>query len=163
MTTTARGLTGRTVLFGLIGFFGFAFAANAVFVWLAATSWSGLSTQDAYRKGLDYNAVLARAEAQRALGWQATSGFVAGNGNTGRLSVTLKTAAGRPIEGHAVTAAFRRPVVEGLDFTVSLAGTGDGVYSADIGFPAPGQWDVRIEVARPGAQAYLLDTRLWLK
>lgn len=154
-------ITGRKVLAGLIGFFGLIFVANAIFVWLALESWTGLSTEDAYRKGLAFNDMLVRADAQRALGWRVETNFDVQAATRGRLSLALAGPGGGAIEGRDVTVVLRRPVVEGLDFEVNLPEAGKGVYAADISFPLPGQWDARIEVSRPGAAPYLVETRIW--
>ena len=66
----SRPITGRKVLWMLLGFFGVMMAVNGIFVYLALSSFSGLETVNAYVKGLDYNATLRRGAAQKALGWQ---------------------------------------------------------------------------------------------
>lgn len=161
--TPGRQITGRTVLLGLMAFFAVVFAANIVFVWLANESWSGLSTEDAYRKGLAYNDTLARAEVQRALGWQASTDIRARADGRHELVVTLREREGRPVDGRTVTANFRWPVSEGQDFTTALAQVGPGEYRAAFTPPTLGQWNLHVEVARGDEAPFLIETRLWLK
>ena len=59
--TPARAVTGRKALWVLLGFFGVILAVNATFVYLAVSSFSGLETDNAYVKGLNYNTTLSRA------------------------------------------------------------------------------------------------------
>jgi len=158
-----REITGRTVLLSLIAFFGVVFLVNGIFYWFASDSWTGLSTEDAYRKGIAFNDELARADAQRLLGWTAETDYVSGVPGAGRLTFALRTEDGRPVRDRVVSATFRRPVAEGIDFSAVLNSDETGRYVADIAPPAPGQWDVRIEVGRPGAPPFLVETRIWSK
>ncbi|MBT5943195.1 MAG: FixH family protein [Rhodospirillaceae bacterium] len=163
MIGRGREITGRTVLLGFIAFFGVVFLVNGIFFWFASDSWTGLSTEDAYRKGIAFNDELARADAQRLLGWTAETGYASDMPGTGRLTFALRTEDGQPVRDRIVTATFKRPVAEGIDFSATLNSDESGRYVADITPPAPGQWDVRIEVSRPGAPSYLVETRIWSK
>lgn len=163
MSDRERKLTGRTVLFGFLAFFGVIFVANGIFLWFATDSWSGLSTKDAYRKGIEFNESLARADAQQELGWTFETEYASLGKGTGRLVFALRSAEGRPVRDREVSATFRRPVAEGLDFAAPLRGDSTGRYMVDIEPPVPGQWDVSIEVSRPGELPYLVETRIWSK
>lgn len=163
MSERVRQITGRTVLLSFLAFFGVIFLVNGIFFWFASDSWTGLSTEDAYRKGIAFNDELARAEAQRLLGWTAATEFISAGPGEGRLVFALTSADGLPVRGRDVSATFRRPVSEGMDFAANLESTGPGKYAADIAPPVPGQWDVRLEVSRPGALPYLVETRIWSK
>lgn len=65
----AKPLSGRSVLFALLGFFAVVVAVNGVFIVYALRTHPGLSDANAYQAGLAYNRVLADVEAQRQLGW----------------------------------------------------------------------------------------------
>lgn len=163
MMAATKVWTGRTFLLWIGGFFAVVFAANAVFLWLATDTWTGLAANNSYRKGVDFNRTLERAAAQRALSWMVETDFESRGEATGVLTLTVTEADGAPIAGRTVTAAFRRPVVEGMDFVVPLETTDGGRYRAEVQFPASGQWDVRLEISRPDAQPYLVETRVWPK
>ena len=64
-----KQITGKHVLFILFGFFGVMLAVNGVFVHFATATFSGVSTEDAYRKGLHYNETIAAFQVQQATGW----------------------------------------------------------------------------------------------
>ena len=159
----SRPWTGRTFLFWLLGFFAVVFAANAVFLWFAADSWSGLAAEESYRRGIDYNQVLDRATRQNALGWSTEAEFVQSDGTSGTLSLVLKEASGAAIESRAVQVMVTRPVGAGEGFTAALPMTAPGQYAANIVLPTAGQWDLRFEVAQPNGEPYLVETRIWLK
>lgn len=163
MMAAAKPWTGRTLLWWLLGFFAVVFAVNGVFLWFASESWTGLAAEDSYRRGLDYNQVIARGETQAELGWRVRADFVTQDSAHGRFVLSVLGPDGRPIAHREVTAYFRRPVVEGFDFDVTLVPQSDGSYAADVTLPAPGQWDVRAEVARPGAENFIVETRIWSK
>jgi len=163
MIGPGRKITGRTVLFSLVAFFGVVFAVNGLFFWFASDSWTGLATEDAYRKGIAFNDQLDRADAQKLLGWTSETDFTSAGPGAGRLTFALVSANGQPVRGRDVSATFRRPVTEGIDFAAMLKADETGRYVAEIAPPAPGQWDVRIEVSRPGALPYLVETRIWSK
>ena len=157
---TARApfrFTGRMTLGLIIGFFAVIFAVNGIFVWYATQSWHGLDTDDAYRKGLDYNATLERAAAQKALGWRAEVTL-----DGARPVLRLSDSTGQPLSGLAVTGVARRPVDEHADRALELVGAGDGVYRAASDLPARGQWELRVEVARRDGPPFLIEQRLWL-
>ncbi len=159
----SRAWTGRTLLYVLLAFFGVMVGANAVFVYFAVESWSGLSTEDAYRKGISYNETISRAQSQHALGWQTSLSLEKRAGARARLVLSALDSRGQAIESDAVTAVFRGPVSEGYDFEVVLAPAGQGTFAAEFDVPSPGQWDVRVEIARRDGLSYLIESRLWPK
>ena len=122
----ARILTGRHVLFGLLAFFGFVLLANAVFIYLALDTFTGLTTDNAYQRGLQYNETLEARAAQRELGWSAQVTFAESGGEAGVLTVVLKDRAGAPLEDLRVSGEVRRPTHEGHDRAVTLARSGAG-------------------------------------
>jgi len=156
-----RQWTGRTTLFALLAFFGVVFAANGVFIYFASASWNGLSTEDAYRKGISYNRTIDRAAAQKALGWKTAVALETAGANTQRLTLNLRDRADRPIDARTVTATLRRPLSAGGDIETALDWVGAGQYAAQLALSYRGQWEVSIEVARGGDLPYLIEARLW--
>lgn len=162
-TMSPRVWTGRTFLFWIMGFFAVVFAANAVFLWFAADSWSGLAAEESYRRGIDYNQVLDRATRQNALGWSTEAEFVQSDASTGTLSLVLSEASGAAIVDRDVRVQVTRPVGQGEGFSTILPMTSPGQYSARVVLSARGQWAARFEVAQPNGEPYLIETRIWLK
>ena len=73
MMRSDKPVTGRHVLMMMLGFFGVIFAVNGVFAFLAIDTFTGLETEQAYLKGLDYNRTLTAAAEQRTTGTSCSS------------------------------------------------------------------------------------------
>ena len=123
-----RPLTGRKVLAIALGAFAVVAAVNAVFVVLALGSWTGLERRNAYLEGLDYNRTLARAEAQRALGWRLDWQLQAADGGQ-VLELRLRDADDRPVTGVEVKAEWRRPTPRWGAFGGESPATTEGLKS----------------------------------
>lgn len=145
-----KARTGRWIPWTFVGMFGVILAVNGIMVTLAFYTWSGLSTADPYRRGLAHNQTVAEIERQERLGWKVSLGFTPGGPGAGELRLRALNKAGRPILGATVTATVIRPVVQGADFTVTVPGRGKGLYTADVRFPKPGQWEVRYRIHGDG-------------
>lgn len=128
-----------------VGAFVLVLLANGALVYFAASTYNGLTSDDAYAEGLAFNRTLDEAAAQARLGWTIEPSF---DGRT----FTVRAAArdGTALLGAAVTVDFVRPTQAGFDFQAALPALGDGAYGAAIAFAMPGLWDARIAVARDG-------------
>lgn len=153
-------LTGRHVLFGMVGFFGVVTLVNAVMIWLALSSWPGLSGVG-YRDAAAQRAMLAERDAIASLGWTADVSITQQGAST-IVDVSLIDRQGVPVTGIALTAAFRRKVVEALDRTVILPPGPQGRFSGKVIVPARGQWTLRLVAVRDGKQLWVEDRTIWL-
>lgn len=153
-----RKLTGRHVLFAMLAFFGVIIAVNSTFIYLALTTWTGLSTENAYQRGVDYNDVLDAAARQRALGWTGVVSY-----GEGRLSLTVTDRQGFPVDNLTFKVDIRRPTNADFDRTLDLAFSGAGTYEAELTLPLLGQWDARAIGETPDGQRFEIVERLWLK
>ena len=158
-----RRITGRHVLFALLAFFGVVITTNTVFVILALDSWTGVSTQDAYQRGLAYNEVLRAAATQRDLGWTGEVEFESLRDGRGRLEATFADRNGNPVEHLTVRGVVRRPTHEGHDREIALDRSGSGRYTADLTLPLRGQWDVRLHAQGRDGKRFVIEDRIWLK
>ena len=68
-------LNGYHIFAAFAAFFGVVFAVNGIMVFMALSSWSGLSTDHPYERGLRYNKTLEAMAQRDALGWQETIVF----------------------------------------------------------------------------------------
>lgn len=121
-------------------FFLVVFAVNGYFVTVAEESFTGTVTDHPYEDGITYNQTLEKAAEEKALGWQADISLQKGD----VVAVKLRDKQGNPLDKAAVIAKLTRPVQDGYDFEIKLAGQGNGLYSAPADFPLRGQWNVRI-------------------
>lgn len=123
----------------LVGFFVVLAIMDGIFVTIATRTHTGVVTDEAYNRGLAYNETIEAAEAQEALGWQSSVRL----GDTG-LVFEITDTVGKPLSGASVRAEISRPIEADQGQIVSLNEARPGVYSADIEFPADGQWDARV-------------------
>jgi len=124
-------------------------AVNGTMVWFALGTWTGLTTDQAYREGLAYNETLNEAAATAALNWNVDVDVDArGAGQVAELTIT--EADGAPVDGATIQGLFVRPTQEGFDFDVAFRQVAAGRYVAEFAAPLPGQWDLRFEIDRGG-------------
>jgi nitrogen fixation protein FixH len=146
--TLPETLTGRHVLVMIVAFFVVVIGVNLSMVFLALDSWSGLSTDDPYQRGLRYNKTLEAMAHRDALGWRESLGFTPGadvkGEPAGRISVEMRDREGNLLEGLVVSGQIRRPIREGFDREVTLTAVSAGRYEADVAFPLRGNWLVRL-------------------
>ncbi|NBC34622.1 MAG: hypothetical protein GVY13_18255 [Alphaproteobacteria bacterium] len=150
-----------------VGFFLVVVLVNGIMIWVAFSTWTGISGENAnsYRQGLAFNERLAAVRAQEALGWQVDVAFESGTAgaHSGRLAVDLSGADGASLAGAQVTAELLRPTHPGHDFAVPLLSSGNaGTYGAEIDFPLAGQWDLRVTATHPDG-TYRLTDRLFVR
>jgi len=163
MTATAmKQITGRHVLFALIGFFGVILIANGIFIYFALSTYQGLDNPNAYERGVNYNERIEAAEKQAALGWSHQ--LVAG---AGKLELRIHDKAGKPVTGLIVSGEIRRAVGEEMGLPLKFEGSADGVYRAEAERVEPGNWIVSLEAARLQSDGleieYRIKERVWLK
>jgi nitrogen fixation protein FixH len=130
-------------------------AVNIALAIYAVGTFPGLETDDAYRKGLEYNETLAAARAQEALGWSVDVRYAprpaeaaAEGRREGELVVTFLDKTGQPLRDLQVEAAMVRPTRAGLDMRIKLEPRGLGEYRAEAALPLAGQWDIRVLARR---------------
>lgn len=143
-------VTGRTVLFAMLGFFGIVFFANGMMMWMASKTFDGLDEPDAYRRGVHYNERLREAREQRLLGWHFTLEVppVGSDDPHERLvKVRARDREGRPLARLGVKASFRSPVNAHEDRPVVLAPDprAPGLYRARVRLPRIGKWQFALE------------------
>lgn len=125
-------------------------AVNALMAFFATSTFTGLSTDDAYQKGLEYNRNIAMAERQDALHWTVKTTVesqpVAPNasGARARVIVTYNDKTGQPIDGLEVRALLTRPTVTGFEQRAALPAIAPGVYAETIDLPVNGAWDMDV-------------------
>ncbi|OIQ96609.1 FixH [mine drainage metagenome] len=162
MTSTRR--PGWWYPFIFVGVFLVVLAINLIMAYSAVHTFSGLQTEDAYEKGLEFNKILAQRRAQAELGWKVEAVLLPHDAaNTERhdadLTVSYADRAGHPVAGLTVTARMVRPARSGHDLSVSLVEREPGKYVALVPLPLPGQWDMTVRADR-GDVRYKLEQRV---
>lgn len=134
--------SGRMIPWYFVGFFVVLAIMDGIFVYLATSTHTGVVTEEAYKKGLNYNDTVAAARTQAALGWNGTIEYTEDR----RVLFTLQDASGAPLTGAQVVAEFSRPTHNKQDFSIPLQQVDAGNYAAPVEFPLIGLWDARVFV-----------------
>lgn len=142
MSETTVNSRDKFIPWYFVGFFAVLFVMDGIFVFLATSTHTGVVTEQAYQKGLNYNETVAASADQAALGWSGTIRY----SDTGALEFKLDGQTGEPLTGAQVVAEFFRPTHNGSDFSIPLQELQAGHYAAAVKFPLEGQWDVRVFV-----------------
>jgi nitrogen fixation protein FixH len=145
----------------LCGIFAVFLIANGVMLYFATRSWTGLATDNAYEKGLAYNAAIAAAETQAALGWQVEVTAGLGAETAAWVEVAVTDREGRPVVAEQVRARFVRPTHVGYDRDAALTAYDAGRYRGEVELPLAGQWDLRVRIEHAGG-VYRADRRVVL-
>ena len=132
----------RFIPWYFVGFFALLFMFDGVFVYLATSTHTGVVTEQAYQKGIDYNETIAAADARDALGWRSEITY----STDGQLNFSVQGETVGMISGANVVAEMTRPTHNGVDFDQPLQEIAPGIYQAPVEFPLDGVWDVRIYV-----------------
>ncbi len=158
-----KELTGTHVLIILLVFFGVIFFASGMLVYQATSSWTGLETHDAYRKGLKYNQQLSKLEAQNKLGWtlSVTHKKLPSGGIS--LSATPKDEKGGTLSGLHVDVLLKCPTHTGIDRSIKLHETGLGIYTGQFKKLPLGKWYMHITVDRGSDILYRSKNELYLR
>lgn len=106
---------------------------NGFMAFYAISTFSGLTTGEAYDRGRAYNNILAEAARQDALGWTARVGL-----EGGRITLAVTDRAGAAVPG-VVEAYLQRPI-EGTRVELGTSTPYAGFAAPDL---IPGQWEFR--------------------
>jgi nitrogen fixation protein FixH len=142
-----------------VGGFAIVIAVNAVMIWFAVGSFSGLYTSKPRERGLAYNEVIAEQARRDALGWRVDTAW---RPESGRLEVVLRDAEGQPLAPSRLTAELVRPVEKRAPLPVALQPTDIGRFAAEPVLPERGNWDLDIVVER-GNDRFAVTRRVFLK
>ncbi len=156
-----KELTGRHVLFILLGFFGVMIAVNAYFTIVAVKTFRGEDVPQSYRQGLEYNQTIAARLDQKNTGWTARMNIATQGGGSRRLILQIEDKTAQGIGGALISAVLRHPVDSAKDKVVAFKDTGAGRYSADLG-NISGQWTLNATVNRDGV-SFKVTQDLWVK
>jgi len=127
------------------------------FVDLAVSTNTGVVTDNAYNKGLEYNKTIAKAEQQEKLGWRPSIKL---DGKDFTFSLLDKNS--KPISEAKVVARFIRPTQDGFDKDFTLTNEGEGQYKAKLDLALQGVWDVTVK-AVANDQQFQYSQRIILK
>jgi nitrogen fixation protein FixH len=161
-TAISRGVKGRHVLWGMIGFFSVVVGVNGTMIYSAISTFGGLESANAYRDGLAYNQRIAADRLQSELGWRDSVEIRA---SPPRVRVSLLDRDGVPVRDLKLSASIGRPATDRFDTVLALQEVGPGTYETGLAGIDPGSWIVDVRASHTGNGAVLYQTRrrVWLK
>jgi len=124
----------KYILFAFLGFFGVIFMVDGFFIHKALTTQTGVVSERAYEKGLEYNEILKEAKTQPTLNDKITF-----ENNILRWDLNNQT-----IKNATVTAKIIRPIKEGHDFHVDLTSLDGNIYEVTLNLPFKGLWEAKL-------------------
>ena len=157
-----RELTGKHVLFWLVGFFAMVFAVNGVLVKAATSTFGGVETSSSYKAGLMFKQDIAAAEEQDALHWRVDGKIARHAGGAAVLDISARNDAGSPLAGLDATARLAHPADERLDHLVTLDRVGPGQFHGETQANA-GQWELIIDLYRGDVRMFRSRSRVSLR
>jgi len=157
-----RQVTGRHVLFVLLGFFGIVFAVNGILVRAAISTFGGVETASSYKAGLQFEHEVAVAERQDALHWQVRGKLTRDGAGQAVLDVTARDASGVPLAGLTADARLAHPADERLDHDIPVSPVAAGVFHGAVA-AQPGQWDLIVDLYRGDKRMFRSQSRVTLR
>ncbi len=157
-----KKFTGTHFLISILSFFGVIIGMNVAFIFFATNTWTGLSKENAYVDGLNYNQTIEAAKIQRELNWQSSLELET-VGTQKLISFVLKDANNQDLSGFDVTVKVGRPTLQGYDQTLVLAESSQGKYEAAVDLPLKGQWHVSLSATSPTGMPFKLEKRFFVK
>jgi nitrogen fixation protein FixH len=161
LSLSRRHLRGAHVLIAIVAFFCVVIAVNAIMVYSAVSTYSGVVAAEPYRKGLHYNDRVLANERQQLLGWQ--DAFTVDR--SGQIALTIRDVEGRSINGLDVQIIIGRPATNRHDTKVALIANAAGGYAAKVAPLQAGTWIVTVEARTSAADEnpiFRARRRLWL-
>jgi nitrogen fixation protein FixH len=159
-----RPVTGRTVLFSLIAFFGVVIGVNMLMMKFAIETLPGTEVDSAYSAGLAYGREIVAARDQDSRSWKVDAHVERRADGSATLRVEAHDAGGAPLSGLKFSGCLERPTDKRVDRQFALAEAGIGVYHGTAPNVMPGQWDLVLEgdFNGTGARMFLSRNRVIL-
>lgn len=148
-----RPFTGTRMLAWMVGFFAIIFAANAVLIYYALTSFPGLEVASAYKAGQLYAAEVDAARAQTARHWSVDVKAEAAEGGAA-VTATFVGADGLAQRGLTVTVEMQHPTASNHDRQITLTEVAGGSYTATVPEVGSGRWLLVLEASRDGERLF---------
>jgi nitrogen fixation protein FixH len=156
------GLSGRTVLLSLVGFFGVVIGVNVTMMTLAISTMPGTEVESPYLAGIKYNAEISAARAQEARGWRMTSHVDRAGDGSAVVTIEARDRNGAPLTGLGLLVKLARPTDKRADRVFTLGERSAGRYSGEASDVAAGIWDLEVEADRGGGRLFRSKNRITL-
>ena len=147
---------GKRVFIYFVLFFLFVIILLSSFAYVAIKTNPGVVVEQAYEKGLNYNATLEEAEKQAALGWNANITYISDDDKkpSGNIILNLTDKNNKVISGANVTLKVIRPSENGDDFILQAHENTEGKYISKAEFKLKGNWQVDAKIEFNGNKLF---------
>lgn len=162
MSTTFR-ITGRHVLFAMVGFFLIIIAVNTVFITLAVQSFPGEQEEKSYLQGLNFNDRLAAREAQDALGWSVDIDKAELAADAAIIELSFKSREERPIYDLDIEGMLSQPADNDRDQALVFTPSGPGRFEAQAKNVTPGVWILNARAVSSRNETFEFTTKLYFE
>jgi nitrogen fixation protein FixH len=157
-----REVTGRTVLYCLLGFFGVVIGVNAIMVKAATSTFGGMETSSSYKAGLLFKNEVAAAERQGAQHWRVDGKLNRDRAGEAILDLAVHDEKDAPVAGLAAQARLAHPADSRLDHAIALDRIGAGEFRGQTA-AQPGQWELIVDLYRGDERVYRSRNRVTLR
>ena len=158
----AKEITGKKVFLGFVGFFGLIFVVNAVMLWLAFSTWTGLDVESPYQFSQQYQNELDEVKQQNSLEWIVEVGTELNT--TGlKIEVQARDKFGNEVTGYAVVVKLSRPTQSSDDIIIELVEKNSGFYTGGVANVLTGQWDLITDFIENDVRVFRSKNRVFLK
>ena len=156
-----REVTGRTVLFCVVAFFGVVSLVNGIMIREAISTFGGLETESSYKAGLTFGREIAASEVQEQRHWNVTAKVGSIIDGQLQIDLTARDMRGQPLAGYEALVHLSHPTNRHLDHTVLLQNSGPGRFKGQIEASA-GQWDLIVDLRRDDERMFRSRERMAL-
>lgn len=147
---------GRWIPWVFVGGMLLVVVVNAIMVYFALSTFTGVTVGRSYDRGRAYNQVIEEAARQDALGWQARVTL-----ERSLLSVQVVDREGLPAIGR-LEGVLVRPL-ERTSLPLDIAMVGPGRFIAAVEVPQPGQWEARLTLHGADGARFEMRERLFVQ
>ena len=154
------GLKGKHVLIAMLSFFGVIFVVNGIFTYFALSTFTGVSADDAYKRGRDYNQTIEAAARQKELSWSVQVEHRFAADGSFELAIRPRDKDGALLTGLRIEARMARPTQADLDRSISVRETETGLYRGSVDLPIKGQWDLELRAGRGSGTDFISSNRI---
>ena len=157
-----RELTGRAVLFWLIGFFGLVFVVNGFMARAAISTFGGVDTESSYKAGQMFEHEAALAKAQDDLHWHVDGKLNLDRVGEAVLDMTVRDAGNRPVGGLTADARLWHPADSRLDHVIKMSKVGPGAFHGEARAHS-GRWELIVDFYRGDKRMFRSRSEIVLK
>jgi nitrogen fixation protein FixH len=145
-------VTGRFVLFCLVGFFVSVAAVNAVMIRFAVSTFGGVETESAYKAGLAFRAEIDASVAQSARSWKVDA-RIAESREGAVIHVTVRDRTDLPVPHLVARIGLEHPADRRRDVAMAVSEQSAGNFRT-LAKRASGRRILVIELSRDGERVF---------